>query len=97
MDYDAFCDTPDFCICRPKAAEKGNVLAPSKLALMYFPGRRGSKNLVYAHMWWEIASSSGHKSASRNRDSVAKTLTANQLAEAQRLARGCVKKEYKNC
>ena len=80
-----------------KAAEKGNVLAQSKLALMYFNGRGGPKNLVYAHMWWEIASSGGHKSASRNRDSVAKTLTANQLAEAQRLARECEKKDYKNC
>ncbi len=80
-----------------KAAEKGNALAQSKLALMYFNGRGGPKNLVYAHMWWEIASSGGHKSASRNRDSVAKTLTANQLAEAKRLARECVKKEYKNC
>ena len=97
MDYDAFRDTPESCICRPKAAGKGNVLAQSKLALMYFPGSGGLKNRVYAHVRWEIASSGGHKSAGRNRDSVAKTLTAKQLAETQRLARECFKNEYKNC
>ena len=52
---------------------------------------------VYAHMWSNIASSNGIEEARTNRDIVAKRMTTDQLAEAQRLARECVKKDNKNC
>ncbi|MDP6725495.1 MAG: hypothetical protein QF536_09930, partial [Arenicellales bacterium] len=55
------------------------------------------KDYVYAHMWFKIAASSGHKDASKNRDIVSKRMTSSQLETAQRLARECVSKNYKGC
>jgi uncharacterized protein len=52
---------------------------------------------VYAHMWWNIAASSGDADAVKNRDIIAGKMTVSQLEKAQELARECVKKEYKGC
>ena len=64
---------------------------------MYGNGHGVLQDNVYAHMWWNIASSDGNETARENRDIVAKRMTTSQLAEAQRLAGECVKKDYKNC
>jgi hypothetical protein len=49
-------------------------------------------------MWYNIAASSGKsENASKNRDIVAKRMNSNQIETAQRLARECVKKNYKGC
>ena len=48
-------------------------------------------------MWWNIAASSGHASAVKNRDIVAEKMTAADISKAQDLARECVKKNYKGC
>ncbi len=48
-------------------------------------------------MWWNISGSSGHKIAREQRDKLAKQMTPSQIEEAQRLARECVKKNYKGC
>ena len=52
---------------------------------------------VYAHMWWNIAASSGNKFAVKNRDIVAEEMTPAQIEDAQKLARECVRKKYKGC
>jgi hypothetical protein len=54
---------------------------------------------VSAHMWLSIAASDdgNDELARKGRDKVAEDMTSAELAEAQRLARECVKKEYKNC
>jgi hypothetical protein len=80
-----------------KAAEGGDALAQVNLGVMYAKGRGVLKNNVYAHMWFNIASSNGSEDARENRDLVTKRMTPDQLAEAQSLARECVKKDYKNC
>jgi TPR repeat protein len=64
---------------------------------MYDNGEGVPQDNVYAHMWFNIASSNGSESARANRDIAAKRMTPNQLAEGQSLARECVKKDYKNC
>ena len=48
---------------------------------------------VYAHMWTNIAASSGNENAVKSRDIVADGMTAADISKAQELARGCVKKE----
>jgi hypothetical protein len=48
-------------------------------------------------MWWNIAASSGDEMAVKNRGIVAKQMTPAQIAEAQKLARECVRKKYKGC
>lgn len=69
------------------AAEQGNAKAQDILGFMYFDGRGMSLNYVQAFMWWSIAASHGQKRAAGARDVVANMMTAEQVAEAQRLAR----------
>jgi TPR repeat protein len=64
---------------------------------MYYNGRGVLQDYVYAHMWWNIAASSGDKVASKNIETVAKQMTPSQLEKAQNLARECVRKKYKGC
>ena len=52
---------------------------------------------VYAHMWFNIAASNGYEDSKKARDYVESMMTSEQLAEAQKLARECIKKNYKDC
>ena len=65
--------------------------------MMYALGTGVLKDDVYAHMWGIIAANNGNKSGAKLRDIVEKEMTPNQIEEAQRLARECVKKNYKGC
>jgi len=64
---------------------------------MYDNGHGVIKDNVYAHMWFNIAASSGYKKASEGRDIIAKEMTPAQIEKAQDLARECVRKKYKGC
>ena len=65
---------------------------------MYAKGQGVLQDYVYAHMWFNIAASSGKsKSASKNRDIIAKQMTPADISAAQKLARECVAKNYKGC
>ena len=55
------------------------------------------KNVIAAHMWFNIAASNGGTSALKNRDIIAKRMTAADISKAQGLARACVAKKYKGC
>jgi len=80
------------------AAEQGNASAQSNLGAMYDDGTGVIQDYVRAHMWYNIAASSGKsKNALGNRDVIAQEMTSAQIAEAQKLARECVRKEYKGC
>ena len=78
-------------------AEQGNARAQYNLGLMYDEGLGDPQDYVRAHMWWNIAASSGNKVASENRDIVAERMTPSQIETAQRLAQECEKKNYKGC
>jgi hypothetical protein len=52
---------------------------------------------IYAHMWWNIAASSGNKDAVKKRDIIAKRMTPADISTAQKLARECARKKYKGC
>jgi TPR repeat protein len=82
--------------CR-KSAEQGNVNAQFALGAMYGLGEGVLQDNVYAHMWLNIAASNGNATAIKNRDIVAKRMTASDISEAQKLARECVRKKYKGC
>jgi len=79
------------------AAEQGYVKAQFNLALMYEGGKWLKKDYVLAHMWYNLAASKGDKSGTNNRDIVASQMSPAQIAEAQKLAKECEKKNYKNC
>jgi hypothetical protein len=78
-------------------AEQGDADAQNNLGGMYGMGKGVIQDNVYAHMWLNIAASSGNKVAVKNRDIVAKRMPPAQIAEAQKLARECVRKKYKGC
>ena len=70
-----------------KKALEFTASAQSNLGRMYGNGEGVLQDNVYAHMWFNIASSNGSETARENRDIAAKRMTPNQLAEAQSLAR----------
>jgi hypothetical protein len=67
----------------------------------YYNGEGVPLDNVYAYMWYNIAASSGDKDvaklAAEGRDIVTKKMTPADISAAQRLARECVRKNYKGC
>jgi uncharacterized protein len=54
---------------------------------MYDNGDGVPQDDVAAHMWFNLAASSGFGEAVKNRDMVGRRMTPAQIAEAQKLAR----------
>ena len=78
-------------------AEQGHANAQSMLGVMSGEGKAVPQNMVYAHMWLNVAASQGHEIAAEGRDLAAKTMTPSQIEKAQDLASECVEKKYKGC
>ena len=64
---------------------------------MYGRGLGVIQDNIYAHMWGNLAAFSGEELGGTLRDGVAKIMTSDQIAKAQKLARKCVRKNYKRC
>jgi len=75
------------------AAEQCHATAQFMLAVKYRFGTGVEQDYVQAHMWANLAAANrntnreGQNTAIELRDTVAKQMTPNQVAEAQRLAR----------
>jgi len=69
------------------AAELAYVQAQLQLGLMYDLGRGIPQNYVLAHMWYNIAGITSSAKAVRLRDMLAEHMSAEQIAEAQKLAK----------
>jgi TPR repeat protein len=82
-----------------KAADQGEANAQYYLGAMYAKGTSVPQDYVLAHMWWSLSAAGPKgqvkKLAAKERDKVAKEMTPQQLAEAQRLARGWKPKKAK--
>ena len=78
-------------------AEQGNADAQYNLGVMYYKGQGVIQDNVYAHMWFNIAASAREKYATKDRDVIEKKMTPADISTAQKLARECVKKNYKGC
>ena len=79
------------------STQQGHEVAQRELGVMYYKGVGTIQDYIYAHMWLNISASNGYELSLENRDLVAKSMTSSQIQEAQRLARECVKKNYKGC
>ena len=79
------------------AAEQGLADAQNNLANRYYYGEGVNKDIVYAHMWKNISASNGYEPAKEELKIIEKKMTSSHISEAQRLARECVKKNYKGC
>ena len=79
------------------AAEQGLALSQHDLGLLYEKGQGLTENYVIAHMWFNIAARDGNEAAKTSKDEAESLMTSEQLVEAQKLARECIKKNYKDC
>lgn len=79
------------------AAVQGNELAQGRLASAYASGRGVPQDFVRAHMWFNVSAVSGDELTAKLRDSVAAQMTPKQIAEAQKMARDCLARNFKNC
>lgn len=67
-------------------ADQGNPAAQSNLALMYAKGQGVAKDYVQAYMWSTLSSARGHQEGAANRDSIAKGMTPQEIADGQKRA-----------
>ncbi|MDD2714678.1 MAG: tetratricopeptide repeat protein [Candidatus Wallbacteria bacterium] len=69
-----------------KEAESGDAASQFNLGAAYETGLGVPQDYVKAHFWWNLAAASGNQEARKNRDTVAMKMTAEQVAEAQKMA-----------
>ena len=70
-----------------KAAEQGLSIAQYALGELYRRGEGVPQDYILAHMWHNLSATQGSETAIKNRDVVAKYMTPDQIAEAEKLAR----------
>ena len=68
------------------AAEQGLAAAQYNLASMYARGKGVPEDYVKAYAWLNLAAAQGDKKAVKVKDLLRKQMTAEQVAEAQKLA-----------
>jgi hypothetical protein len=78
------------------AAKQGVADAQYNLASMYFSGQGVLQDYVRAHMWSNLASVNSEENK-KKRDAIGSFMTPQQIAEAQKLARECQARNFKNC
>lgn len=78
-------------------AEQGDAVAQFNLGVMYFEGQGVLQDYVTAHMWANIAAVNGSEMAPELRNAIAKEMTPAQIHAAQKRAKDCVAKNYKDC
>ena len=79
------------------AAEAGNVQSQINLGVLYVRGVEQLQDFEQAHMWFNIAASTGRALAQKYRDTLASRMSKAALAGAQKKARSCVKRDLKDC
>ena len=80
-----------------RSAEQGLTSAQTNLGGMYALGQGVAQDYVTAHMWLNIAASSGDADAQKIRDIVQDQMTPETIGEAHRRARVCINSGYEDC
>jgi hypothetical protein len=70
-----------------RGAQTGAPDALFELGMLYATGRDVATDLVTAHKWFNLAAARGNASALARRIELAREMSAEQVAEAQKLAR----------
>lgn len=68
-------------------AQTGTPDALFELGMLYATGRDVAADLVAAHKWFNLAAARGNAAAMKRRVELAREMSGEQIAEAQRLAR----------
>jgi TPR repeat protein len=69
------------------AAQSGAADALFELGMLYATGLDVEADLVVAHKWFNLAAMRGNRAALARRIELAREMTSNQIAQAQKLAR----------
>jgi len=65
--------------------------------MKYWSGQGVVQDLVFAHMWLNLAALQGDADVATNRNELAKKMTPAQIAEAKKKAKRCMASGYKDC
>ena len=79
-----------------KAAEQGFAESQVNLGLAYYNGQGVPQDHGKAYMWFSLAAENGDREGAKGRDLLAKSMTSDQIATAQNLAREWQEKRKMN-
>jgi TPR repeat protein len=78
-------------------AEQGNAKAQNVLGVMFRKGEGVPKNPARAHMWFSFAAKRGEASARAELREVSRTMTAQEISQAEAMAKACEASNYRAC
>ena len=81
---------------RKEAAAQGDAWAQKGLGVMYWFATGVEQDYIKAHMWLNLAAANSGW-IGEYREKIALKMTPQQITEAQRLARECQARNFKNC
>jgi TPR repeat protein len=87
---------PAIRLFRP-LAEQGNAKAQNVLGVMFRKGEGVPKNPARAHMWFSFAAKRGQASARAELREVSRTMTAQEISQAEAMAKACEASNYRAC
>jgi len=64
---------------------------------MHNEGQGVLQDYLRSHMWVNLAAVSGNSMVLKNRDIISAKMTPQQIARAQKMARECQARNFKNC
>src|SRR4051794_28146172 len=87
---------PAMRLFRP-LAEQGNAKAQTVLGVMFRKGEGVPKNLSRAYMWFSLARKHGQVGAKAGARELSKSMTREEIAQAQAMAKVCEASNYRQC
>ena len=87
---------PAIRLFRP-LAEQGNAKAQNVLGVMFRKGEGVPKNPARARMWFSFAAKRGEAGARAELAEVSRTMTAQEISEAEAMAQACEASGYRQC
>jgi TPR repeat protein len=78
-------------------AEQGNAKAQNVLGVMFRKGQGVPKNPARAHMWFSFAAKRGEAGAKAELREVSRTMTAQEISQAEAMAKTCEASNYRAC
>ena len=79
------------------SSEQGYALAQYNLGRLYYLGNGVKEDLVYAHMWFDLATLNGFEEAAQLRKLLAEQMTDSQIKDTLKMTKKCITKQYKGC
>lgn len=79
------------------AIVQGAEYAPQYLGYMYSEGLGVPQDYVRAHMWFNLGARSGNAASAAARADIEKKMAPQQIEEAQKMARECQQRNFKDC